>query len=384
VTSTERARDWRFLTEAAWGRSDLRGSSTSRRGERLSFDGHLDKRIARDWRVVFSDRLDLSWQHSPSTDDQVNTLKELYASWQARPDWILDLGRINTRQGVAYAYNPTDYFRAGATRSIVSIDPSSLRENRLGSVMARAQALWSDGSLSAHYSPKLADHPNDSAFDPDVGATNRRDRWLLAWSQRLTEKLNPQWLLYGEAGQSPQFGLNATALLNDATVGYVEWSGGRAPSLFASALAMPDDTAFRSRLAAGLTYTAPNKLSLTAEYQYNGTSLDRAGWDALRYGPPTRYAIYRAAAASAQDPPTRRRIFLRAFWQDMLVNHLDLTANCFFDAVDSSWQPWVEARYHWTRADVALQWRINRGSSGSEYGALPERQVWQAVATYFF
>jgi len=78
-------------------------------------------------------------------------------------------------------------------------------------------------------------------------------------------------------GQSPQPGLNLTALPNDATVVYFEWSGGRAPSLAAQALMRPDDTAFRSRLSSGLTYTTANNISLTAEYQYNGAALDTAG-----------------------------------------------------------------------------------------------------------
>ena len=49
-------------------------------------------------------------------------------------------GRINVRNGAALGYNPTDFFRSGALRSVVSIDPNSLRENRLGTVMLRPTA----------------------------------------------------------------------------------------------------------------------------------------------------------------------------------------------------------------------------------------------------
>jgi opacity protein-like surface antigen len=381
--ATRTGGDWRASTEAAWSESALRGGGL-RRIERLSIDLHYDKAIAAGWRAVLADRLDARWQDNPSDQNNVNTLKEAYLSWQARPDRIADFGRINVRYGAAYGYNPTDYFRAGAVRSIVSIDPSSLRENRLGSVMLRGQTLWTEGSLTALYSPKLADRPSDGAFNADLGATNRRTRWLLAASQKLSDSLNPQWLLYGGAGESPQLGLNLTALLNDATVGYVEWSGGRAPSLISQALMLQDDTAFRSRLATGLTYTAPNKLSLTLEYEYNGAGLDQAGWDALRRGPPATYGQYRGFVADLQEPPTKHRVFLRALRQDAFVNHLDLTSNIFLDAVDSSRQFWVEARYHWTRVDVALVWQLNSGPPGSDYGGLPERRIWQALARVFF
>ena len=160
---------------------------------------------------------------------------------------------------------------------MVSLDPASLRENRLGAAMLRGQALWTGGSLTALYSPKLADQRNDAVFSADLGATNQRERWQLALSEKLSDALNPQWLLSGGDGQSPQLGVNVTALPNDATVVYFEWSGGRAPSLAAQALMRPDDTAFRSRLSSGLTYTTANNISLTAEYQYNGAALDTAG-----------------------------------------------------------------------------------------------------------
>ena len=50
------------------------------------------------------------------------------------------------------------------------------------------------------------------------------------------------------------------------------------------------------------------------------------------------------------------------------MNHLDLTGHVFFDAVDSSRQFWIEARYHWTRVDLALSWQLNSGQPGSDYG----------------
>jgi len=375
--------DWRVFSELGWSDSALRAGGVNRAG-RLSIDLRYDKAFAERWRVVFADRLDSRWQDHPAAHIDVNTLKEAYLSWQARPDLIADGGRINVRNGVAYGYNPTDYFRAGAVRSIVSIDPSSLRENRLGSVMLRGQALWAGGSFTALASPKLADAPSDAAYNADLGATNRRDRWLLAASQKISEALNPQVLLYGGEGESAQLGLDLTALLNDATVAHVEWSGGRAPSLLSQALRLPEDTAFRSRLATGLTYTTPTKLSLTLEVQYNGAGLDEAGWDALRRGPPQAYGAYRSYVGSLQDPPTRRRIYFRAFWQDALLNHLDLTAMTTYDVVDASRQVWVEARYHWTRVEVALQWQRNGGAPGSDYGALPERRVWQALARVYF
>ena len=55
-----------------------------------------------------------------------------------------------------------------------------------------------------------------------------------------------------------------------------------------------------------------------------------------------------------------------------------------YDAADHSRLQWLEARYHWTRVDVALQTQLNTGQPGSNCGALPERRIWQLSARYFF
>lgn len=383
VTAVQADSDWRVFAEAGLRWSTLQGTLARQRAERLSLDIHYDKVWAPGWRAVFADRLDHTWQGGSSGERSVNTLKEAYLSWQPDPGRVADLGRINARNGVSLGYNPTDYFRAGAVRSVVSIDPASLRENRLGSAMLRGQALWTGASLTGLYAPKLADQPSEAAFSPDFGATNQRDRWLVSLSHKLAEGLSPQWLAYGGAGQSAQLGFNLSGLIDDATVGNLEWSGGRAPTLLTQGLGRPDDTLFRSRLAAGLTHTTAYKLSLTLEYEYNGAGLDQTGWNAVRRGPPAAYARYRAFAANLQDLPTRQNLFLYANWQDALITRLDLTAMVRRDIVDRSRLHWLEARYHWSRVDLALQWQINSGDPGSNFGALPERRMMQALVRFY-
>jgi len=378
------ASDWRLFAELAWAKSMLRDGAGNEDNVRLFLGVRYDKVFAPGWRAVFADLLTVRWQDSVSHQSTVNTLMDAYLSWQPTPEQIVDAGRINTRYGVAYGYNPTDYLRANAIRSIVSTDPESLRENRMCSVMTRGQTLWTGGSLSALYSPKLADQPSDSAFNLDLGATNFRDRWLVAASHEVAKGFSPHLLLYGQTGQSPQLGVNVTALVNDATVAYAEYSGGRRSSLLSQALTLSSDAAFRSQLVTGFMYTSAANLSLGLEYEYNGAGLDEASWNALRSGPSDVYAQYRAFAARAQEPPTKQRLFGNARWQDAGFQHLDLSAFAYFNLLDSSQQLWVEGRYHWTHVDAALQWQVNSGAPGTEFGALPARQTWQALVTYFF
>ncbi|KAF0812391.1 hypothetical protein IGB42_03059 [Andreprevotia sp. IGB-42] len=376
------ARDWQLFIEGAAG-FGVDGAGGHDQSQRLSGSFSLDTRLAPDWRLVLSDRLDQRWTGSFDDGDAVNTLRDAYLSWQAGDNTALDAGRINTRYGVAMGYNPTDWFRANAIRSRVSEDPGSLRENRQGSVMLRGQQLWDGGAATALYSPELSDIRRDGSFNLDLGATNYRDRGLLAVTTRINDSLSPEWLLYRAAGGEPQLGANLTVLANAATVAYVEWSGGRASSLAALAAGY-DDSSFRNRLALGATYTTTSKLSLTLEYDYNGAGLDDAGWQALQAGSPLAYWRYRALVRDLQELPTRHAWFARAAWQDAIISHLDLTGMLRINGDDHSTLTWLEARYHWDKTDLALQWQMNRGDAGSEYGALAQRQFWQVLMTQYF
>lgn len=384
TAATERASDWKALLESAFGDNYQRYGLPTVRSERLSFDLTLDKTLAPGWRLVFADRLDWNWQEQSPSEYKINTLKELYLSRQITPGEIVDFGRINTHYGVATGYNPTDYFRDDAIRSVVSLDPNSLRNNRLGSVMLRSQILWTGGSLTALVSPKLASQPSDAAFSVDLGSTNNMNRYMFAWSQQVSESVNPQFLLYGEAGKSPQTGFNLTHLQNDATMTYIEWSGGKSASLYSQALGGPERNVFRNRLAAGLTYTTANNISLTLEAEYNGAALDSADWAALGNGSPAAYQQYRNVAQQALDLPTRESLFALVRWPDALVTHLDLSAFARQDMVDQSRLNWAEARYHWEHVDLALQWQCNGGRAMSEWGVLQQRTIWQTVLAYYF
>lgn len=380
----EAAKDWQWYAEGAFGQAAWRHGLSRGANQRLSLDVQFDKSLTTGWRAVLADRLDLNWPAPSGQQHSINTLKEAYLSWQPQDDRSVDIGRVNARYGVATGYNPNDFLRTGAVRSPVSVDPASLKKNRMGSVMLRAQTLWRGGALTALVSPKLAQQASAEAFSADFGATNNQQRWLLALSQQVSEDLNPQWLLHGGQGQATQLGFNLTTLLGDAGVAFIEWSGGRNRSQWAQAMKLSDDAAWRNRLAGGLSYTTADKLTLTLEYDHNSAALDRTGWDALRHGPSAAYLQYRQWTLRAQELPTRQALGVYALWQDALVQRLELSAMLRFNLADHSRLAWLEARYHLERADLALQWQVQSGKAGSEYGAAPQNRAWQALVRRYF
>ncbi|QLI80537.1 hypothetical protein HZU75_02730 [Chitinibacter fontanus] len=382
--SSEQQRSYQFFIEGMTGLISQKDSTENIHPSRISIDVNIDQRLNQQWRAVVANRLDLNWQ--AGQDEQINTLKEAYLSWQAQPTLLFDVGRINQRNGMAYGYNPSDYFKADAVRSVVSIAPSSLRENRLGSAMLRGQYLWESGAISALYSPKLADadqQHSSAPFAPDWAASNFAARWQLSFSQRWFDGFSPQFIVYREAEKSPQVGLNFSWLATDALTLYTEYSGGRGPSLLQSALGIQGQERFYSRVASGASYTLPINLNLTLEYQYNQAALNQSAWQALAQQTPLYWA-YRQHAFRQQDNPTQHNLFLLASWNNAIWRNLDLNLMLRRDLGDQSLQHWLEARYHFKTADVAVQWQSQSGAAGSQYGALPQQHSLQLLLKYFF
>jgi hypothetical protein len=312
----------------------------------------------------------------------VNSLREAYLSWQPEGgNMVMEFGRINLRYGPGYGYNPTDFFRDGSLRVLTTADP--LRENRLGTVMLRAQRLWTEGSLSVALSPKLADRPNPDGWSLDLGATNNRDRSLIVLGTQWSQSVSSQLLLYKEAGQSPALGANLTALLSDAAVAHLEWSRSNEPDLLSRAFALPASTATRNRFAGGITYTTLGKLPLTAEYQYNGFGLNQSNWAALGAVPATQQAYLRESLRLQELAP-RQAYLIYVTQKSLWLKDLDLTAYLRFNPGDDSRLAWVELRHHWPSFDLTFQLQQNMGNSTSEFGILPDRRVVQVLGTYYF
>ncbi len=375
----------RLFVEAGLGNAAQRYTDGSQGLRRASIDLYHASKFAPGWRSVLSDRLDHVHPSDAGMPDTLNSLREAYVSWEGGDaSTVVDIGRINLRYGPGYGYNPTDFFRDGAVRSVTSVNPFALRENRLGTVALRAQRLWQGGSMAIALSPKLADEPSTQAFNADLGATNNRTRLLLTASQQLSERLSGQVLLYKEPGLDAQPGASVTALVSDAAVAHAEWSYAKGPSLAAQAWATPGSERSGHKLSAGLTYTTASKLSITGEYQFNGMALDQASWNRTSAGNPGALPAYLIEAQRLQELTSRRAYLVYLSQRDVGMKGLDITGFVRVNANDHSRLAWAELRYHWSQVDLALQWQEHSGRAFSEYGLYPDKRIVQVVVAYHF
>lgn len=373
------------FVEAGLGWAEQRYGLGSRSISRLTLDGRHAARLLPSTQAVASARIDRSNPPDTRIDGAVFSLREAYLGWQDDDAAaVLEAGRINLRDSPGYAYNPTDFFRDNALRTYATVDPASLRDNRMGSVMLRAQHLLPGGSLAAVYSPELDDSPSDSSFSLDLGSTNARDRGQLSWGHRLSEKVNAELLLYKEAGSSVRFGASFSALVSDAVVVYAEGTHSSEPDLLSRALMLPAPSQSGNRLNAGLSYTTTTRLSLTAEYQYNGFALDRTGWETLQVAGPDAQGAYYSQALALQDNAGQQTIFLHAVQRDLAIKNLDLTALLKLNRTDNSRMFWLDLRYRLQKFDISLRVQRNVGDEGSEFGIVPISTSAGAVVTAYF
>ncbi|MDE2567134.1 MAG: hypothetical protein KGL50_15235 [Burkholderiales bacterium] len=375
---------WRAAFEIGVGRIDQRLPDARRSGRRASIDLRYAAPIDEAWRFSLSDRLDDVHPAPQGQRSTVNSLREAFVSWQPPGGASsLDLGRVNLRLGPAYGYNPTDYFRRDALRSITTADPVTLRELRLGTVMARASELWDGGGASLALAPKLQSAPDLRPASLDLGATNGSSRGLLTVNQRASDRLSGQASLLLERGQAATVGLSASALATDALVAYGEWASVKSTSLADRVLGVAGPARRFQQAALGLTYTLPSSLAVTLEAEYNGAGLDRDGWSRVLASGPAGYQRYLALTQPSQELGARQAWLVYLTQKGLGLKQLDLTAFVRTSAVDHSRLAWAELRYHWQRFDAALQWQRSDGGAASEYGLMPYRQVVQLVGVFF-
>jgi len=413
-----------FAATQAWARTGLAVAfpppQPSDWEERLLFDARTEWHVGSDVSLTYSGRLNVRAEDRldfPSHENVTNDLREAYASWEPLERVFVDAGRINVKSGVGLGFNPTDFFKTRAVVEPLSADPVVLREDRLGTLMLRAQRIWAGGSLTAAYAPAVASaspiYTNFDlhSFDPMFDRTNAQDRFLLKGSVDLTEGVSPEFLAYHDNGRT-RWGLNLAESLGRSLVAYVEWSGGPRASLIDDALrfgratgslppgapaVLPEDSRqrFRSELAAGASYTtAQPKITFNLEFDCDQAGFSGADWDnwfragagASSRSPVAGELWYiRDYALDQQDQLSRSAAFLRADWVDAFIPKLELSGFVATDLLDGSGRVQLTADYYlsdrWTVGALLL---VDFGVRHSDFGSLPQSgSVLLKIARYF-
>jgi hypothetical protein len=372
---------------------------------RTSVDATDQWTMTKDLTANFSDRFNLTEEHGvdfPSQQLIRNDFREGYLTWEPFTRTYVEAGRVNLRNGIALGFNPTDFFKTRTQLDQASLDPSVIREDRLGTLMLRGQSIWNSGSASLAFAPKLY-APTPIAFGvahglgPQLDHTNDADRVLGSVNIDMAG-LSPQALLYHE-GSETRIGMNLSRAVGQRIIAYAEWAGGNQPSLIAQAVAygvrtgtLPTDTpllppaeaaaAFRSDLALGASWSSATKVLINVEYHYHQAGLSRQEErDWFTIGASQRNLLpvlgelwyMRAFASDQQQPWAQQQLFLRFDWSDAIIPHLELAAFALIDLCDGSSLSQLSANYFLSDAwSLGAYASANAGGARSERGSYPQ------------
>jgi hypothetical protein len=388
--------------------------------ERGLLDVRSEWQVGRALRLTYSGRLNLRLEDGlgfPNHENLTHDLREAFLSWEPFERFYIDAGRNNLKSGVALGFNPTDFFKTRAVVEPLSVDPVVLRDDRLGTLMLRAQRVWSRGSLTAVYAPAVASNSaiytrfDLRSFDPMFDRTNAHERWLLKGTFDIGEGFSPELMAYTSQGRV-RWGANLAETIGKSSVAYLEWSGGQRGTVSGDALgcgratgSLPTAAArvlpglgsvdFRNQLALGVSYTTElPKITFNLEFHYNEAGFSGADWDEwFRTGRGTRplspiaSALWyvREYAADQQELISRCFAFLRMDWVDALVPKLEVSGFIDTDLTDGSTRLQLGADYYlsdrWTIGGLVL---VNAGRRRSDFGSLPQAgSVLLKVVRYF-
>jgi hypothetical protein len=329
------------------------------------------------WSATLSDRIEL-FANDTGASDSRHALREAFVTLRASDTRFADLGRINVRSGVGVGFNPTDWLREGASVPQTSQSPAGLRENRLGTFMARAQTMEDWGAAQVALIPHLARKPDEGSTDGfEWGRTNDDRALHLRVAPKVSDTLSLDLLAYARDGRHPQWGMNLSAVLSGALIAHAELATGVRAGLGAPGTQQSNQ--MHQRLATGATWTAENGAVITVERHIATDALNRDDWQAwsgATDGASMRaLAQLRARRNGLQEPLTRDAWFVRAAMTGLSQRaNVDLAAFVRINPYDQSclWQ--VDASWHvWARSSVYATVGGFAGAANSEFGANPVR-----------
>ncbi|WP_224360672.1 hypothetical protein [Hyalangium versicolor] len=353
---------------------------------RLVLDFRHEWSLGKRWTLGFSNQwqgaLDLlRTQDASSYSGALNNPRELWVRWQAgseeRPLY-LDVGRINIRNGVGSGYSPTDFFKEGAVRQPLLLDPNAFRLNRLGTVVAMIQYIHESGAYTLALVPPLSSQdPMEIGpwYSPGLNRTNSQGALYAKWAPQIREWLSVDVLFLARESERPKLGLDLSLLLGQALVFNVDWAVGGCRPLGGPDEPVPGYT-WCNRIAANLTWTTPVGIELTVEQQFASDALGAEAWRQWRGITNEKQLTLLDMSdrrAFESEPLLKHGSFARAGWRDAFaVRGLDLSSFVQVNNIDWSGLTQQMVTWHlkndWSVGGQFLQFF---GGPDSQYGSSP-------------
>lgn len=330
-------------------------------------------------------------------------LKELYYKGKINTKNIFEIGRINIKNGLARGYNPTDYFKGGAS-FINSKDPKEIKENRLGSVMIKDTIFLNDFTIKAIYSPKISVDKNGTYsskehFGFNLDKTNYENRFTLAVDYNGFKDISCIVILHKNEDDL-NLGFNLSYIKN-SWIFYTENSYKNSKDDFTKTVEklnlhptiqnhFKKDEKNIYQSVIGFKYTSTNNLVATLEYIYNHMGLDKDNWDdwfelaSLNPSFENQLNAISGYMNEGENIKSKGSLFLHLHNMDMFIN-TDGSVLIKLNTYDKSFLSQVGIEYSYSD-NVQLNGYLKNyfGKAKSEYGSLNNDSELLLEIKYFF
>ena len=337
------------------------------------------KNYALDARVIAND------------DNQSFLIKELYYK-DTFFDHHISVGRMNIKNGVATAYNPTDYFRSNASLTLSS-DPKEQKDNRLGSLAIRDVMFIDSFTIKNIFVPRVS--AGDDSF-----LTNKEYIGLHLDSTNELQSINlyvdysgfkdtSLALTLHKNDEESDIGLNLSYIYS-ALIIYSESSLRKFEDGFYETYDnLLEDVEFVYETVFGLSYTNELNIVTSIEYIFNSGGLDEDGWKSFfnrQKNPLTapKMGAMRGEFAKKGVALSRETLFLLSRSSDVVTN-LDLNAMMWLNPYDKSALTQVGGSYALSDTiETIINYKHYFGDASSEYGSMFNTNEVLVEFQYFF
>lgn len=338
----------------------------------LGFDQYQSGTLEQSLYWVLSGRID--FDASPATgighEHLSIALREAYFTYNL-DQLHFDFGRINIRDGVALAYNPSDVFRSGSLPTRRTEDPSRLRESRLGLVAIQARTNGSFGHIAGIAAPAITDAQSPVWYDPQLGAVNGREPQIyFKYTPPRWHDLYTNFIVHRVAKTSSTFAFNLSQNLGQRWMSYAEFASVRTDALSANQANIWQTKHQYQQAAIGTSYSNEKRQTMSLEYQFNGAGLNQSQWNnEWQKADGVAIAQRFMRIGRQQDPLSRESLTALLQWDQLTSPHDDLTCLYRLSLIDKSHLQWCEWRYKQDRQEWSVSLTHLAGQPRSEFGA---------------
>lgn len=318
-------------------------------------------------------------------DESQLNLKQWIWRYDSADQGIWRWGRINLRSGVAFGFNPTDYFRAAGLAGTNQQDAQARRDNRLGNLGLHWSYTQPGMAYDLFYAPKVQVSEHHLGGDkPVIGLhlndTNPSSRWLLRYSRTHSSGLYQDYTALIDEGDL-QLGANMSQVLSQQWLLYGEVQLSHQTTLRNQWLNVSQGKRVRTLAAVGASFSSERNITTHVEYHYSGIGLRPEQLGDVISGPER---AMRAMFARQSIPLSRHYLWLRAHWQDPFPR-TGLSAMGYFNLDDHSRMLQLSGEYH-LNDTWSTSLRANRfmGAANSEFGSSPQTSQVTFQLNYFF